>query len=378
MTAHAGSQSEAGAESIVQQRISRVVEALASSDQEALIVTPSPDFAYLTGIQPPMMERLIALGITAEGVVRLIAPGFEAEDVAPAAAAGLEVISWSDGQDPAAMLLESLRLGSRPQIAVGASTPMRFPLEFMRHRNISWAAGDDILVPLRMRKSAEERALLKAAAAADDETYRLLLGTTELRGRSEQAVQQDLRKHLQETGHDLSRSFSIVAAGANAASPHHRPADTVLREGMGVLTDFGGPRNGYCSDMTRTWSLGPASTHLKEIHTVVLEANQAGLAAVRPGVTAESIDAVVRGVIEDAGYGEYFLHRTGHGIGLEVHEPPYLVAGDTTVLEEGMTFSIEPGIYLPDELGVRIEDIVVVTAEGGESLNKADRSLLEL
>ncbi len=365
-------------EGAVRGRISRAAEALARAGKDALILTPSTDFLYLTGIRPPLRERMLALGVTAGGTVRMVVPGFETDAVAPAADAGIELITWSDGEDPAALLLEGLDLGPRPKIAAGAETPMRFPLELMRHAEITWTSGDEILAPLRMRKSAEELELLRQAARADDETYRLLLETTEFRGRTEQAVEQDLRRHLEATGHDLSGAFSIVAAGANAAMPHHHPGEAVLRDGMGVLTDFGGPRGGYCSDMTRTWNLGPAPARLKEVHGIVLEANRAGLAAVRPGATAESVDAAVRRVIDEAGYGEHFIHRTGHGIGLDVHEPPYLVAGDSTVLEEGMTFSIEPGIYIPGELGVRIEDIVVVTAEGGESLNQADRSLLEV
>ena len=372
MTEHAAD------DNVLRDRLDRVAAGLAETGTDAMILTPSTDFAYLTGAEPPLRERLVALGITADGTARAIAPGFEADAMQPVVDAGIELISWSDGDDAAAMLLDALGIGARPRIAVGAGTPMRFPLEFMRHREITWSAGDDILVPLRMRKSAHELELLRAAAHADDETYRRFLETTEFRGRTELEVQDDLRRHLAATGHDLAGSFSIVAAGANAAMPHHHSGDTVLTEGMGVLTDFGGPRDGYCSDMTRTWSLGPASARLREIHAIVLEANRAGLAAVRPGITAESVDRVVRDVIERAGFGEYFVHRTGHGIGLDVHEAPYLVAGDTTVLEEGMVFSIEPGIYIPGELGVRIEDIVAVTATGADCLNEADRSLLEL
>lgn len=365
-------------ESVFLERIERVADALTRSGADAMIVTPSTDFAYLTGARPSLRERLIALGITADGRVRAVAPVFELDAMQPVIDIGIDVIAWSDGDDPAAMLIEGLGLGSRQRVAIGADVPMRFTLEFNRHSDITWVPADEVLVPLRVRKSSTELALLRGAASAVDETYRRFLATTEFRGRTELAVQDDLREYLQATGHDLSGSFSIVAAGSNAAMPHHSPGARVLEEGMGVLTDFGGPREGYCSDMTRTWSLGPASARLREVHAVVLEANRAGFAAVRPGVTAESIDAVVRGVIERAGFGEYFTHRTGHGIGLDVHEAPYLVAGDTTVLEEGMAFSIEPGIYIPGELGVRIEDIVAVTPDGAECLNNADRSLIEV
>ena len=368
-------------ESVYLERIERVADALARSGTDALIVTPSTDFAYLTGARPSLRERLIALGVTADGRVRAVAPVFELDAMQSVVALGIDVIAWSDGDDPAALLLEGLGLGlgaSGSRVAIGADVPMRFTLEFNRHSDIAWVAADEVLVPLRVRKSATELALLRAAARAVDETYRRFLESTEFRGRTELEVEADLRARLAATGHDLAESFSIVAAGSNAAMPHHTPGDQVLTDGMGVLTDFGGPREGYCSDMTRTWSLGPASARLREVHAVVLEANRAGLAAVRPGVTAESVDAVVRGVIERAGFGEYFTHRTGHGIGLDVHEAPYLVSGDTTVLEEGMVFSIEPGIYIPGELGVRIEDIVAVTADSAECLNESDRSLLEL
>lgn len=365
-------------ESVFLERIERAADALNRSGADAMIVTPSTDFAYLTGTSPSLRERLIALGITADGRVRAVAPVFELDAMQSVIDIGIDVIAWSDGDDPAALLVEGLGLGARQKIAIGADVPMRFTLEFNRHSHISWVPADEVLVPLRIRKSATELALLRNAASAVDETYRRFLSDTEFRGRAEISVEEDLRGLLQATGHDLSGSFSIVAAGPNAAMPHHTPGERVLEEGMGVLTDFGGPRDGYCSDMTRTWSLGPASARLREVHAIVLEANRAGLAAVRPGVTAESIDAEVRGVIERAGFGEYFTHRTGHGIGLDVHEAPYLVAGDTTVLEEGMAFSIEPGIYIPGELGVRIEDIVAVTADGAECLNDADRSLIEV
>lgn len=371
------------AESVHVERVERVADALAQSGTDALIVTPSTDFAYLTGARPSLRERLIALGITADGRVRAVAPVFELDAMQEVIDIGIDVIAWSDGDDPAALLIEGLglglgRRGAGQRVAIGAGVPMRFTLEFNRHSDISWAPADEVLVPLRVRKSAAELALLRGAARAVDETYRRFLESTEFRGRTELEVEADLRACLQASGHDLSQSFSIVAAGSNAAMPHHSPGDRVLTDGMGVLTDFGGPREGYCSDMTRTWSLGPASARLREVHAVVLEANRAGLAAVKPGVTAESIDAVVRGVIERAGFGEYFTHRTGHGIGLDVHEAPYLVSGDATVLEEGMAFSIEPGIYIPGELGVRIEDIVAVTSDGAECLNQSDRSLLEV
>ena len=180
-----------------------------------------------------------------------------------------------------------------------------------------------------------------------------------------------------EEGHE-SAEFWIVASGPNAASPHHEPGERVIERGDSVILDFGGKLDGYCSDVSRTFSVGPPSSKLREVHAVVLEAQAAGRAAATAGTPCEDIDAAARKVIEDAGYGEYFIHRTGHGIGMDAHEHPYLVAGNDRLLEPGMAFSIEPGIYLPGELGVRIEDICVATDGQVDTLNRADRSLIEV
>jgi Xaa-Pro aminopeptidase len=170
-------------------------------------------------------------------------------------------------------------------------------------------------------------------------------------------------------------NFAIVASGPNAASPHHEPGDRVIAPGDSLVCDFGGTLDGYCSDITRTFAVGDPTDEVAKAYEVLHRAQEAAFAAAAPGVAAEAVDAAARSVIADAGYGEYFIHRTGHGIGLEEHEDPYLVAGNTEPLEPGMAFSIEPGIYVPGRFGMRIEDIVVVTSAGAERLNNAPREL---
>ncbi len=177
-----------------------------------------------------------------------------------------------------------------------------------------------------------------------------------------------------EEGHDVA-AFAIVASGPNAASPHHEPTDRVLERGDTVVADFGGSIGGYFSDTTRTFSVGEPSAEVSAAHDALQRAQQAGLEAVRPGVTAEEIDGATRRVLADAGFAEWFIHRTGHGIGLEVHEEPYLVAGNPQPLQPGMVFSVEPGIYVPGRFGMRIEDIVVVTTAGGRRLNESPHLL---
>jgi Xaa-Pro aminopeptidase len=193
-------------------------------------------------------------------------------------------------------------------------------------------------------------------------------------GRRELDVAADLAESLRAHGHETVE-FTIVGSGPNGASPHHEAGEREIRPGDAVVLDFGGRMAGYCSDITRTVVVGEPEPELVRVHGIVRAAQQAGVEAVAPGVPCEAVDAAARAVIEEAGFGEAFMHRTGHGIGLDVHEPPYIVAGNRTPLEPGMTFSVEPGIYLAGRFGVRIEDIVAVTRDGVERLNEAPREL---
>lgn len=226
-----------------------------------------------------------------------------------------------------------------------------------------------------MRKDDVEIDLLRQAAHGVDRVMARIPTEVVFAGRSEAEVSRQLAALTVEEGHDTAE-FGIVASGPNGASPHHHVGERVIEEGDIVVCDFGGRLGGYYSDSTRTFVVGEPTLDQDEVHDVVLAANEAGRAAVKPGVPCEEVDRVARQVIEDAGYGEYFVHRTGHGIGLEVHEHPYMVRGNDELLEPGMTFSVEPGIYVPDRFGVRIEDIVVCTEDGVESLNQSERRLV--
>jgi Xaa-Pro aminopeptidase len=237
-----------------------------------------------------------------------------------------------------------------------------------------FVSATPITRPLRVRKDPAEIEDLRAAGAAADRVV-ARLREKPFSGRSEQEMARLVATMTVEEGHDQA-TFWIVASGPNGASPHHEAGYRVMEQGDLVVVDFGGKVRRYGSDCTRTFSIGSPSNEQVEVHAAVLVAQQAATAAVRPGVAAESIDNVARTVITEAGYGEYFIHRTGHGIGLDAHEHPYLVEGNSEPLDAGMCFSIEPGIYLPGKFGVRIEDIVTVTNDGVETLNQADRSLI--
>ena len=231
---------------------------------------------------------------------------------------------------------------------------------------------------MRRVKDAEEVALLQAAAGAADRAIERVINGP-LVGRSEADVAREVRDALVEEGHDTAE-FWIVASGPNSASPHHEPGTRTIRAGEPVLFDIGGRRAGYCSDITRTiWVAGEDGSGpdaaFREIYELTAAAQAAARQAVRPGVSFEGLDSAARDVIAAGGHGQHFIHRLGHGIGLEVHEEPYVVAGNDELAIAGNTFSCEPGIYLEGRYGVRIEDAMLCTADGGESLNQAPREL---
>jgi Xaa-Pro aminopeptidase len=230
---------------------------------------------------------------------------------------------------------------------------------------------------MRMRKTPAEVAALREAGAAIDAVH-ARMGEWLRAGRTEAEVGADIAGAIRDAGHETV-DFVIVASGPNGASPHHATSDRVIQPGDPVVVDIGGTMpTGYCSDSTRTYVVGAAPREFLDYYAVLFEAQRSSVAAVRPGVPASSIDAVARSMIADAGYGDAFLHRTGHGIGLDGHEEPYIVAGNALPLEPGMAFSVEPGIYLAGRHGARIEDIVVCTADGVERLNTLSTEAVEL
>lgn len=353
-------------------RLDRATTLTDRAGLDGLLVTPGADLAYLTGYGPMPLERLTLLVVAPGRDPVLLVPMLE-RPAALASPAGdlVEVLGWTDGDDP---YEAAARLAPSGRLALSDQTWASHVLGLERAADgLSLTTAGLALPLLRAVKDAEELAALRTAGAAADAAF-ADIATVRFEGRRELDVAADLADALLAHGHETVE-FTIVGSGPNAASPHHEVSERVIAAGDAVVLDFGGRIAGYCSDITRTVVVGEPPEDLVRVHGVVREAQEAGVAAVRPGASCEDVDRAARAVIETAGYGERFIHRTGHGIGLEVHETPYIVQGNPTPLEAGMTFSVEPGVYLPERLGVRIEDIVAVTADGVERFNEAPRDL---
>jgi Xaa-Pro aminopeptidase len=347
---------------------------LADAGGSALLVAPSPDLRYLIGYEPMPLERPTLLVIDAAGGATLIVPELERPLAATAPGADLlELVAWRDDEDPYTRIAAYVPGGGT--VFVGDRIWGSHVLALQRALpGAAWGSAAPIVGAMRARKDAAELDALRRAAAAADAALGDLLSEP-LAGRTERAVAATLAERMIERGHDTAE-FTIVASGPNAASPHHEPTDRRIDAGDPIVIDFGGSVDGYYSDTTRTVVVGEHGERVRTVHAVVAEAQRAATDSVRPGVEIQSVDRAARAVIDAAGFGDRFIHRTGHGIGLEVHEPPYAAVGDRTLLEPGMTFSVEPGIYLEGELGVRIEDIVAVTDDGVEPLNTTSRDLV--
>ena len=349
---------------------------MSRSGLAALLITPGPDLHYLTGYDAVPLERLTCLVLRGEGDPVLVVPALEeaAALASPVPDLGLAVATWQETADPFALVASMVPAAG----AVGLDD--RMWAEKVLHLRRAMPAVEqrlagEVLRPLRMIKSPGEVASLTMAGAAIDRVHAEVPGLLRV-GRTEREVARDLAELIVSVGH-ARVDFVIVASGPNGASPHHEVSDRVIAAGDVVVVDIGGTMpDGYCSDSTRTYAVAELSPEALASYRVLEAAQETAVAHVHPGVTAESIDRAAREVITSEGYGELFIHRTGHGIGLETHEDPYIVSGNPLVIEAGMAFSIEPGIYQPGERGARIEDIVVCTAEGVQRLNHRPRHLV--
>ena len=359
-------------------RLARAQLATRAAEVDALLISPGPDLRYLTGYDAIPLERLTCLVVQAEGEPVIIVPGLEkpAALASPIGDLGIEVLSWGETDDPYALVASILR--ERGLVAVDnhmwAEKVLRLRDAMPSAQQILAGA---VLRELRMRKTADEVNALRRAGAAIDRVHAKMHEWLRA-GRTEREVGQDIAAAIIEEGH-VRVDFVIVGSGPNGACPHHELSDRVILDGEPVVVDIGGTMpDGYCSDETRTYSVGKPPQEFLDYYSVLQVAQAAACDHVRPGVTAEGVDAAARSVITEAGYGDYFVHRTGHGIGLETHEEPYIVTGNTEVLAPGMAFSIEPGIYLPGRHGARIEDILVCGETDGERLNLRPRDLVVL
>ena len=373
------------------ERIAGARREAARAGLDALLVGVGADLHYLAGYEAIALERLTMLVVPApDGApATLIAPRLEVTPArsCPAARTGaVEIATWEETDDPMALVASRLAQATRGHanevgsVAVSDGLRAAFVLGLQRVLpGARFSVTSAVLRALRMRKDEDEVALLRAAGAAADRAM-TAIAHGPLVGRSEADVAREVRERLVAEGHDRA-DFSIVASGPNSASPHHDPGDRVIAGSEPIVLDIGGTLGGYASDTTRTiWVTGPdgdgPDEEFRRLYEVLQSAQAAATAAVRPGISGEAIDAVARDAITAAGYGPRFFHRTGHGIGLEGHEEPYVVAGNREPMEAGMAFSVEPGIYLEGRYGARIEDIVVCTEHGGDSLNEATRDLL--
>jgi Xaa-Pro aminopeptidase len=365
-------------------RVHAARDLAAEAGIDLLVLTPGSDLRYLTGYNAHAMERLTALAVPSRGEPFLVVPRLEAPMVAASPAAGLdlELLAWDELDDPFALLARTAegRLGTRPQrVAVGSRTWAEHALGVQRALTGSaLELAAPVIDRLRMVKTPAEVEELAAAGAAIDRVH-ARMGEWLRVGRTETQVGADIGAAILAEGH-VAVDFTIVGSGPNGASPHHELSDRTVEAGDLVVVDIGGmTATGYRSDCTRTYVVGGSpDASVAEWYGVLQAAQEAATAAVRPGVTAEDVDAVARRVIDDAGWGEHFIHRTGHGIGLDTHEAPYIVSGNPIPLEPGMAFSVEPGLYFAGRCGARIEDIVVCTDDGVRNLDNGPRELVEL
>ncbi|MFJ4855265.1 M24 family metallopeptidase [Streptomyces sp. NPDC088730] len=355
-------------------RMERAAASAAAAGLAGVLVAPGPDMVHLTGYRPTAdTERLTLLVLAAGQDPVLVVPTLEAPDAEKCAGApALTLRDWTDGKDPYAVTAPLLDAKGRFGISDNAWAMHLLGLQRLLP-GTSYASLTEALPMLRAVKDAAELDRMAAAGAAADATYEEIL-KVRFSGRRETEVAADLARLLTEYGHSQV-DFTVVGSGPNGANPHHEAGDRTIERGDMVVLDFGGLKHGYGSDTSRTVHVGEPTAQEQRVHDIVREAQQAGCDAVRPGAACQDIDRAARAVITEFGYGDRFIHRTGHGIGVTTHEPPYMIEGEEQQLVPGMCFSVEPGVYLPGRFGVRIEDIVTVTQDGGRRLNATARDM---
>ena len=356
-------------------RLGRLQAQMTEAGVDLVAIGPTPNMRYLLGFAPLADERLCLLLVTREGA-RLVAPELTADQIEEHT--GMAAIRWSDAGGPRhALTAASSALGAGGDTVLAADAAMRADALLLVQETVDpqrSVSGAEIMAALRMRKSeAEIDALARAAAQAD---RAMMVGADACEaGVTEREVAENIANYFRQDGAE-SVDVTLVASGPNSAFPHHEASDRRLQTGDTIIIDIVATLDGYKSDITRMVHLGEPPAGVREVHEVVLEANRRGREAAVAGAVARDVDRAARAVIEEAGYGPYFIHRTGHGLGMEMHEAPWISAESKTVLEPGMVFSVEPGIYLEGKFGVRIEDIVVVTEKGRRCLTGLDRALI--
>jgi Xaa-Pro aminopeptidase len=352
-------------------RLARARERMTQLGIDALCVSVGSDLPYLTGYEAMPLERLTMLVVPRDHDATLVVPRLEAPRVVERPDV-FTLDPWNETDDPIERVVAHLH--GADVVAVGDQTWARFVLALQAASNgLRLCSATAVTGPLRAVKEADEIDRLRAAARSVDEIAVGLRGSS-FAGRTEHDVHRQIVEQLLEAGHERA-NFAIVASGQNAASPHHDPGPRVIDPGDIVLCDFGGTMRGYCSDITRMFVVGEPAPEVREAYDALVVAQERAVSAATVGTTCEAVDDAARSVLTDAGFGEQFIHRTGHGIGMDAHEDPYVVAGNTTPLVPGHAFSVEPGVYVPGSFGLRLEDIVVAATDGPRRLNEAPRDL---
>jgi Xaa-Pro aminopeptidase len=352
-------------------RMARVRGRMGELGVDVLLLSTGADLPWLTGYEALETERLTMLVLPRDGDATLVVPRLEAARVEEQPGA-FSIAAWDETDDPVDAV--TTIAGAPATAAIGDHTWARFLIELQRALpRTAFRKGSDVTAPVRMVKDVAEIDALRSAARAVD----AIVGEMRARpfgGRTEADVHRELGQRMLDAGHERA-NFAIVGSGPNGASPHHEAGLRVIEPGDVVVCDFGGSMRHYCSDITRMFAVGEPSPEVRDLYTVLTGAQEKAVYAATVGTPCEEVDATARRIISDAGFGDRFIHRTGHGIGVETHEDPYIVAGNATPLASGNVFSVEPGIYLPGRFGLRVEDIVVATPDGPERLNQAPRDL---
>ncbi|MBL7064589.1 MAG: aminopeptidase P family protein [Anaerolineae bacterium] len=361
--------------SMYQSRCADAQERMRVQGLDYLLVAPSSDMFYLVGYAGHITERLTVFVLPAQGEPTMVLPAFEAGRMQPLATF-FSLETWEEMDDPYAALTRVLKDDAKRPIQVGVSDQQwaSFLLGYQDALSeASFVLGSRITGPMRITKRPEEIELLRAVNRFNDAAFTEFV-TMPMAGMTERQLYDRLAGLMKKHGQD-SVAFANPYSGPNAGKPHNIPGDRVVREGDVVFFDFGGVYKGYYSDTTRAVVVGSMPEEFEKVYNVVREAQQAAIDAIRPGVPIGDVDVAAREVITEAGYGPNFLHRVGHGLGLDEHEPPYLTSDNREPLQVGMTFSVEPGIYFPGRWGVRIEDTLLVTETGGERLSHCSRDI---
>ena len=362
-------------------RINRLRKEMEKHEMAAVAMVPGPNFLYFTSLALHRSERLTLALVDVNGRLNFLLPELERAQVEPVRTKDVDLRTYSDSEGPGVALQDLIAKMDLRDKSLGVEFRGMWVGEEHAIRQaahgVAVTAADALFMDLRMIKDDGELAAMRKAAQIVEAALADLVREMAA-GQTEREIAANLQIALARHGSGPLPFAPIVVAGPNAAAPHASPGDRPVQAGDIVTIDCGASWNGYASDITRNVAVGTIADELEHVHEIVHAANDAGRAAARPDIPAEDVDAAARAVIEKAGYGKYFTHRTGHGLGLDIHEPPYIVGGNHTPLRAGMTFTVEPGVYLPGLGGVRIEDDIVVTADGTEALTGYTRKLLRI